>query len=306
MIKPERLCIGDTVGLISPAGPVKEELLYKGIHTLEDMGLGVRLGKHVGDKKCYLAGSDEDRVEDLNKMFSDPEVKGIFCVRGGYGSTRILHMIDYDLIMENPKIFVGYSDITALHLAIERSTGLVTFHGPMAAEMTEDFPLYNKRYLQEILFDACSSKEIKNPPGESAIESLFLGNVQGSIKGGNLSLLCSTIGTEYEIDTKGCIFFVEEIGEPPHKIDRMLNHLKMAGKFKDAAAIVFGQWTNCRDDRHPKYSVYSIMKEIAGEEKKPCLANLMIGHGKYNITIPLGCKAVIEGSRIYIEESGVL
>jgi len=151
MIKAERLYKGDTIGLISPAGPAEEDLLYSGIHTLEQMGFKIKLGNHVQERKYYLAGNDEDRAEDLNKMFSDPEVKGIFCVRGGYGSTRILHMIDYDIIAGNPKVFIGYSDITALHLAIEKKTGLVTFHGPMVTEMTGTFPLYNKCYLEKAL-----------------------------------------------------------------------------------------------------------------------------------------------------------
>ncbi len=306
MIKPQRLCKGDVIGLVSPAGPVKERYLHRGIRTLEDMGLRVKPGKHVMDKRYYMAGVDEDRAEDLNRMFADPGIKGIFCARGGYGSTRILDMVDYGLIARNPKVFIGYSDITALHLAIGEKTGLVTFHGPMVAEMTEVFPGYNRYYLEKVLFHPSPPGEIKEPPGEGSLEVLVPGDAEGLLKGGNLSLLCATLGTEYEIDTRDSIFFIEEIGEPPHKIDRMLNHLRMAGKFRDAAAVVFGQWTDCRDERHPEYSVSRILEDVASKEKKPCLANLMTGHSRYNITLPLGCRAVIEGGRIFIAESGVV
>lgn len=305
-IKAERLREGDTVGLVCPAGYVKEKALVQGIKTLEDMGLKVKLGAHVTDRYCYLAGKDRGRAEDLNRMFSDPQVKAVLCVRGGYGCTRILDMIDYNAIAQNPKILIGYSDITALHLAIAREVGLVTFHGPMVAEMGEDFPEYNMEYIRKALFHTSPLGEIKNPPNQEPVEVLVPGRAEGPVVGGNLSLLCATLGTRYEIDTRGCIFFVEEIGEPPHKIDRMLNHLRMAGKFKDASAIVFGQWTDCKDSKNPEYSVQRILEEIGQQEKKPCISNLMVGHGRYNITIPLGCRAVIEDGTIYITESGVI
>jgi muramoyltetrapeptide carboxypeptidase len=305
VIKARRLDIGDTVGLVSPAGPVKSATVQAGVATLEDMGLKVKMGNHVLDKKSYLAGTDSNRAGDINRMFADDQVKGIFCLRGGYGSTRILDMLDYDLILKNPKIVLGYSDITALHIAMAKKTGLVTFHGPMVSEMGKGFPEYNRVYLQKALFSDQCIGPIQNPQHEEPVEVLFPGSVRGPIKGGNLSLLCSTIGTEYELDTTGCLFFVEEIGEPPYKIDRMLNHLKMAGKFDRAAGIIFGQWTDCIDQKHPENGVDEIIKEIARSQRKPCISNVMIGHGRYNVTIPLGCSAIIDGGVLYIEEGGV-
>ncbi len=306
LIKAERLRKGDAVGLICPAGPVREELLTSGRAALETMGLEVRLGDHVKSKRGYLAGSDRDRAEDIDKMFRDASVKGIFCVRGGFGATRILELLDYRTIMQNPKVFVGYSDITALHLALGLRAGLVTFHGPMAAEMTESFPLYNRSCLEKAVFCAQPIGQVVNPEGQEPPVMAFPGVAQGPLRGGNLSLICSTIGTPYEIDTKGCILFLEEIGEPPYKIDRMLNHLRMAGKFRDAAALVFGRWKDCTDKKYPLHDMDSIIGEIAAREKKPCLSNLMIGHDTFNITIPINCRGLVDNGSLHITESGVL
>lgn len=305
-MKAKRLYGGDVIGLVCPAGRVSEPRLNQSIDILKNMGLRIKLGSHVRDSWGYLAGSDAARALDINRMFADQDVKGILCVRGGFGTTRILDMLDYDVIARNPKVFVGYSDITALHLALARRTGLVSFHGPMAAEMNQYFPEYNRSHFERALFCSQPIGEIVNPEGTKAPVTLYPGRVEGPIRGGNLSLLCSTIGTPYEIDTRGCIFFVEEIGEPPYKIDRMFTHLIMAGKFKDAKGFVFGQWKGCVDPKHSDRDVNSLLDEIADRYKKPCLSDLMIGHDKYNITIPMGCSGMIEGGRLYITESGVV
>ncbi|MBA1334794.1 MAG: Muramoyltetrapeptide carboxypeptidase [Firmicutes bacterium] len=305
MIKAKAICRGDTVGLVSPSGPVREETLLQGIANLERMGLRVKMGRHVLDREHYLAGEDAARAGDMNDMFRDDSIAGIFCVRGGYGVTRILDMLDYEGIRQNPKAVLGYSDITALHLALWKKAELVTFHGPMVAEMGDNFPRYNQDYMERALFSARCMGLVDNPPGEGPVKVLCPGEAEGRIVGGNLSLLCSTIGTPYEIDTTGSVFFLEEVGEPPYKIDRMLNHLRMAGKFRDAGAIVFGQWTGCEDAKYPGHTAENLLEDIAREENKPCLSNLMIGHGRYNITIPLGCRAVIENGKLYLTESGV-
>ncbi len=305
-MKAQRLKKGEQIGLVCPAGRVREEQLYQSISGLETMGLRVKLGSHVTDKRGYLAGSDKSRAEDINRMFGDPDIRGIFCVRGGFGATRILDMLDFKVIAGNPKVFVGYSDITALHLALEQKAGLISFHGPMAAEMTEAFPRYNRSYLDKALFCAGPMGEVLNPDGTEPPVTMFPGRAEGPIRGGNLSLICATMGTRYEIDTRGCIFFLEETGEPPYKIDRMLTHLWLAGKFEDASALVFGQWTDCTDKKYPDRNVNHLLTEIAAREKKPCLSNLMIGHDKYNITIPLNCMGLVEGGKLYITEGGVL
>lgn len=306
LIKPQRLYEGDNVGLISPAGPVKEDKLEKGMATLESLGLRVRLGTHARAAKGYLAGGDRDRAEDVYEMFNDPSVKGIFCIRGGFGATRILELLDYRTIIKNPKVFIGYSDITALHLALGKKAGLVTFHGPMVAEMTEYFPSYNLDSLKRALFSANAPGEVKNPKGEEPPRTIVPGTAQGPLRGGNISLICSTIGTPFEIDTEGCILFLEEIGEPPYRIDRMLTHLWMAGKFKNIAALVFGRWKGCTDEKVPDIPVEDLLADIALRIQKPCLSNLMIGHDKFNITIPLNCHGLVENGRLYITENGVL
>ncbi len=308
MQKVPRLRKGDSVGIVCPAGPVMEDRLDRGAAVLRALGLRVVFGEYAREARGYLAGSDGQRAEDINKMFGNPSIKAIFCARGGFGSMRILKYLDYRSIERNPKIFVGYSDITALHLALERTVGFVTFHGPMVAEMYEGFPFYNQRYLEGALFKAGPIGEIENPAGEKPPVAIMHGTAHGPLRGGNLTLISSTLGTPYGIDTRGCILFLEDIGEPVYRIHRMLTHLQMAGKLRDAAGLIFGQWRGRNDETMPAVAPYldELLADIAAEEGKPCISNVMIGHNKFNITIPLGCRGLIEDGRFYITEGGVL
>ncbi|MFP7479810.1 LD-carboxypeptidase [Terribacillus saccharophilus] len=284
---------GDTIGIVSPAGPIKREELEQGIKIVEALGLHVKLGKHVYDKNGYLAGTDSDRAADLNDMFKDDEVKGIICSRGGYGSGRIVEMLDYEAIKENPKVLLGYSDITYLHTVIRQRTGLITFHGPMVAhDMGEsDFAKLSYDLLQQFF----TPQDVVYTTAISPLEAIVHGKAAGALVGGNLSLLTSTLGTPDEIDTKGKLLLLEDVSEPPYKIDSMLNQLKMAGKLEQAAGILIGDFTDCESkDPETSLSFDQVLVDYLTDLEKPVLKGFRIGHCNPNITVPLGTEATMD------------
>lgn len=284
---------GDTIGIISPAGPIKREELEQGIKIVESLGLHVKLGKHVYDKYGYLAGTDSDRAADLNDMFKDNEVKGIICARGGYGSSRIVELLDYEVIKQKPKVLLGYSDITYLHTAIRQRTGLITFHGPMvASDMGEsDFAKLSYDLLQQFFIP----QDVVYTTAISPLEAIVHGRAAGALVGGNLSLLASTLGTPDEIDTKGKLLLLEDVSEPPYKIDSMLNQLKLAGKLEQAAGILIGDFTDC-DAKDPETSLSfdQVLVDYLTDLEKPVLKGFRIGHCNPNITVPLGTEATMD------------
>ena len=282
---PKALEKGDTIGLIAPAGPLRDIKIEEIKYELNRLGYKVKIGKSCYlSYKGYLSGKDEERALDLERMFLDKDVDAIICIRGGYGCARILNLIDFTIIRDNPKVFVGFSDITALHIAINQISNLVTYHGIMAASIKkwDDFTYSS-------LIKALNFKEellVENPSNEKLI-SLYGGCCEGSITGGNLSIIVSTLGTEYEINTKNKILFIEEIGEYTYKVDKMLNHLQMAGKFNDCNGIIFGEFTNCKKAFQNEEGILDILKEIAQKNKKPAIYNLKSGHCIPMVTIPL-------------------
>lgn len=284
---------GDTIGIVSPAGPIKREELEQGIKIVESLGLHVKLGKHVFDKYGYLAGSDSDRAADLNDMFKDNEVKGIICARGGYGSGRIVELLDYEVIKQKPKVLLGYSDITYLHTAIRQRTGLITFHGPMvASDMGEsDFAKLSYDLLQQFFIP----QDVVYTTAISPLEAIVHGRAAGALVGGNLSLLTSTLGTPDEIDTKGKLLLLEDVSEPPYKIDSMLNQLKLAGKLDQAAGILIGDFTDCEaKDPETSLSFDQVLVDYLTDLEKPVLKGFRIGHCNPNITVPLGTEATMD------------
>lgn len=290
-IKPQRLNIGDTVGVIAPASPPDQEKLKQGIQFLEKFGLKVKLGKNLKKKVGYLAGTDRERLEDFHEMFRDKDVKAVFCARGGYGTSRFASMIDYELIKKNPKIFWGYSDITFLHTAIYQETGLITFHGPMiATDLGEEIvdPI-SKQYFGH-LFDA---EEIIYTEKISSLEVLVEGVACGSIVGGNLSIIASTLGTPYEINTNGNLLFIEEINEEPRLVDRMLNQLYLGGKFNKLAGIVIGDFHQCISNTENSFTLDEILNHYMNLANKPAVKGFKIGHCTPHVAIPLGSHAVI-------------
>lgn len=309
MIKPKALQPGDLIGIIAPASPAPEEKVKLAIEQVEALGFRVKMTQSCYEKHGYLAGTDDRRAEDLNLMFRDPEVKGILCLRGGYGTPKILNKIDWAAIKANPKVFCGYSDITALHLGMNQISGLVTFHGPMAAsDIAGGMDDYSKDYWLRALTQTAPLGEISNPAGEE-IHCLVPGEASGELVGGNLALVAATIGTPYEIDTKGKILFLEDIGEEPYRVDRMLTQLALAGKFADAVGIVLGDWNDC-DPAKPEQSLslLEVFTEIVVPYGKPMIYNLQAGHCTPKVTLPFGVRAVLKAEEkvLVIEESATV
>ncbi|MBN1543331.1 LD-carboxypeptidase [candidate division KSB1 bacterium] len=284
--------------MVAPASPVFEaSSAEEGAQALENLGFRVKRGKHLLARWGYLAGSDEQRVEDLHDFFQDPEVKAIVALRGGYGTLRLLPLLDYDLIRRHPKILLGYSDLTSLHLAIHRLAGIVTFHGAVALSTFND---YSKDYLLRTLGRAEPCGPIKNPPH---LFPRLIGKIdrpaRGALVGGNLTLVCASLGTAHEIDTRGKILFLEEVGEEPYSIDRMLTQLGQAGKLQQAAGILVDRCAKCKPaDYKPAFnntlSVEEILEDRLGHLDSPVLINLSIGHVADKPVLPLGVDAEID------------
>jgi muramoyltetrapeptide carboxypeptidase len=295
MIKPKTLKKGDLIGITAPSGAVEDpSVVYEAEKGLKALGFEVKIAKSCFQKYGYLAGRDEERARDLNRLFQDKDVSGILCIKGGYGATRILDMLDYDMIRENPKAFIGYSDITALHLAFHKYCDLVTFHGPVGYDVTPSFEEYSKSFFLKALTTGRPVGELFNPP-DREIRCFYPGKAKGPLIGGNLSLIAATIGTKYEIDTKGKLRLLEDIDERPYRVDRMLTQLLMAGKLHDCSGIILGDWKNC-DPEYPEksLSLTEIFNDILLPLKKPTLSNLAAGHCTRKLTVPFGAEAVLD------------
>lgn len=303
MLRARALKLGDCIGVISPSSPVKLEVFQGGIKYLKDQGFKIALGKYSLEKsKGFLAGSEEQRLYDMHQMFKDPNINAIFCSRGGYGSLSLLDKIDYELIKRNPKIFLGYSDITALHIAIGQNSDLITFHGPMVSDLTENSPEYNRLMLKRTIMHSSSIGEISHPEKDTKV--IYPGRTMGRLTGGNLSLICSTLGTDFEIDCKDKILVMEEVGEPSYKIHRMIIQLALAGKLRDAAGFIIGEFYNCIEEE--EYPLDKMLEDLFLTYKKPVIYGVKCGHGPYKATLPLGCTAIINNDKLIIEERAVM
>ena len=299
MIKPKPLQQGDSVAIIAPASPTDKNLIDKCVDSLNQLGLKVVVGESCLSEHGFLSGTDDIRANDINCMFADKNIKGIFALRGGYGCARLLNLIDFKLIKKNPKIFVGYSDITALHIAINQKSKLITYHGPMiSTELIKGLDEYSANYYKKFIFENDTVEELYNPE-EDNLEIINNGISSGQLIGGNLSLICSSLGTKYEINTKNKILFLEEVGEVPYKVDRMLTHLKQSGKLKDANGIILGDFTDCVAPKDKKsLSLDDIFNEIILPLKKPTIYNLACGHCLPTLTLPLGAKIRLDANNI--------
>lgn len=317
MNKPKKLKMGDKVAVVAPSSATDLKSVENGELKLRSLGL-----KPVMFPTCYtnyghLSAKDEERAKDINDSFRDDSIKGIICLRGGYGTPRILNMLDYEMIKKNPKVFMGFSDITSLHVAFNQICSMVTFHGPMAtsnfAKIKNDnvsFESYTYNSMSKNIFTNEPAGLYINPPGEELI-SYNGGTAEGMITGGNLTLLVSTLGSEYELDAKDKIIFIEEIGEPVYKIDRMLTSLSLAGKFKDCKAVIFGTFTNCnREEKAYEGGLDLTLDEVINNTvvpfNKPIIGNFRAGHNFPQPTIPLGTLVKVDAhnNKIIFMESG--
>lgn len=297
IIKPPKLSRGDTIAVISPAGPLLDTtLLDSGVRYLERMGYHVVVGRSATRVHGYLAGTDQQRLDDLHLMFADKRVKAIIALRGGYGTTRLLSRINYTLIRRNPKILAGFSDVTALQLALWKKCRLVTFHGPMlSADLAGRIDAFTEEQFWRMVTSAHPAGRIRFPKSVH-LRTLHGGVTSGRLLGGNLSLVCSLLGTPYHPGFKDTILFLEEIAEEPYRIDRMLTQLRNASILANAKGILTGQFTNCvpADMKKPSLTVSRILRENALLTSHPFLANLPFGHVRRKLTFPIGIRAKLD------------
>jgi muramoyltetrapeptide carboxypeptidase len=303
-IKPKKLKKEQTVGIVAPASPCNEDKqIHFAIETVESLGFVVKEGKHLYDRHGYFAGRDQDRAADINEMFADDEVEAIITLRGGYGSARTLPYLDYDIIRQNPKIIIGYSDVTALLNAITLKTGLVTFHGPDAETRYTPYMLSE---FKKILTASESPLSIGSPPAFEAqegwveytnrLERIVPGRVKGQLMGGNLTLLVDLLGTPYEPDFQGKIIFLEAVGITSDEVDRQMSHLWLAGKLQQVVGIVFGQFVDI--SYVPVWAKRFTLEEVLAERcltlNIPAISGMMIGHIDDQATVPIGCEAELD------------
>lgn len=310
MLKGKKLQKGDTIGLIGPSGAVRTEgAIERAVETIRRAGFRVKLGESCGKKYGYLSGTDELRARDVNAMFADPQVDAIVCTRGGYGTMRMLDLLDYEAIRTHPKIFVGYSDITAMHIAMLEKSDLVTFHGPMPVSNWSDGPMepFTRGSLFNTLMNGGPVGEIVNPEGYEK-KTVNPGACEGLLVGGNLSLIVGLLGTPYELNTKDRILFIEDVGEKTYAIDRMLTHLRLAGKFDDCAGVVLGDFKNCEME-YPGYSftIEEIVRDVVAPCGKPIFSGLQSGHCTPKLTLPFGvnCRMDADACTLTVLEPAV-
>ena len=289
--RPMPLRAGDLVGVVAPSSPVDPNRLKRGLRALDRMGLQVIEAPYLYKQWGFLAGSDENRAAALQEMFLREDVKGIFCARGGYGAGRILPYLDLRLIRRQPKVFLGSSDVTILHLALTQRAGFITFHGPMVEPdlSRRDNPT-TLRSLRALILNGL--------PFEGTTPGRFLARerrITGELTGGNLSLVTFSLGTPFSIETRGKVLFLEEVNEEPYRIDRMLTHLKLAGKLDGVKGVVFGEMVGCEPRRRrSRFSVRDILTQFARDVEFPCFANFPSGHGRENVVLPMGGRITLE------------
>lgn len=298
-----------TIGIISPASPQRnDDYLHRGVQYLESLGYRVKLGKHALKRyNGYLAGDDEQRKHDLEAMFADKKIDAIFCARGGYGSSRLLRTINYDLIAAHPKVFVGFSDITALQAAIFRKTGLITFSGAMpSVDMRDEFDPYAEEIFWRVLTSTEALGTINQPDD---IVPLHAGKVRGRLYCGTLSLFASLCGTPFAPQYAKSIALFEDIGEEPYRIDRMLSQLENAGAFAKIRGIALGQFTNIPTSRAatPQPLLSTILQEYLQRLQLPAVGNVLFGHQPRKLTLPYGATTILDGNQgtLAIAEAGV-
>ena len=306
VVKPAALRPGDLVVLVAPAAPVGQQTIDDAVAGLEAMGLRVRVADHATTNHGYLAGTDEQRAASFNAAFADPEVKGVFPVTGGYGVTRILDKLDYELIRKNPKVLAGYSDITGLHIALNQKAGLVTFHGPNWTTLMkrdgEDRVWPTKWSMRAIMADRYADA---GTPGYALdVDDLTTkpltmvpGKARGRLIGGNLSLVAAMMGTPYEIETEGRVLFLEDTREEPYRVDRMLSTLRLAGKLDKCAAVLLGDFTYVPpkgETVREGFTVEEVLAQYFAAAPYPVIAQWPTGHIRPNATLPVGAMAEVD------------
>jgi len=293
-VKPPALQPGDMVGIVAPASNIKRELLESGCQALRALGYKPFYFDSILEQDIYFAGSVQRRVRELEEMFTRPEIRAVVCARGGYGANYLLNKLDIEKIRSHPKIFVGYSDVTTLLTYFADAAGLVTFHGPM---ITKDFS-HSGGVDVGSWQAALGGKPEWSVGAESGVKPLVEGYAEGILYGGCLSMLVASLGTPYEIQTKGTILFIEDVAAKPFQIDRMLMHLKLAGKLRDLRGIIFGEMLDCVPSRDQDYTLEQVVLRVGGDLGLPVAFGLRSGHvTRGNVTLPIGVRAELNVSQ---------
>ena len=283
-VRPTRLKPGDTIGIVAPAGPFDPQKFMKGKTVLESMGFQTFFDEGIFQKHGFLAGTDIQRSDQVNRLFADPSVQAIVCARGGYGSMRILPFLDFETIQTHPKIFLGFSDVSALLSILYDRCGLVTFHGPLVTTLAKA----TEKTIMAMKTALTSDVSLELIPEDSSV--IKTGVCSGILTGGNLTTLCHLIGTPYAPNFKGKILLLEDVGEMPYRIDRMLTQMKLTGCFNEIAGLILGTFKECGQ----LYEVVEIFNNIFEEADIPILAGFDMGHGEHNLTVPMGLGATLD------------
>ncbi len=316
LIKPPVLKAGSTIAIVAPASGVAGGEILDAAATLRNLGFNVKIGQHLTRGFGYLAARDDKRAEEFMKFIRDPEVNCVMAVRGGYGVMRILPLLDFDEIRANPKVIMGYSDITALLNAIYQRSNMIAFHGPVATSTFDRYTLDSfRRTVMKVApaGEFSESDEFKGTVfSEARASAIVKGKAQGRLVGGNLSLVTAVMGTPYDIDTKGKILFLEEVQEEPYKVDRMLMQLVLGGKLQGCAGVALGRFTKCEaSSRSGEFrlslSLEEVLRDILEPLKIPVVYGLSIGHIKSKLTVPVGALATLDATArtITIDEASV-
>lgn len=317
LIKPPHLAPGATLGIVAPASAAPDpKNVERALDALEALKFKIKLAPNVHKRHGFLAGSDRERASDLMKMFGDRKVDGIICVRGGYGSGRLLPMLDYELVRKNPKVFIGYSDITSLHCAFLVESELISFHGPMlnsdfAHDTMPDFA--TQSFLRTLMRPEAAGDLAAGYKGKVKAKTLRPGVVNGPLLGGNLTLLSATLGTKWMPSLKGAILFFEDLDEVPYHVDRMLTQLLNAGVLQQVAGVAIGINVNCEDPKAKKAKEYrqtleDVFRDRLLPLKVPVVMNLPFGHMEHNATLPVGVNVTLDATnaRLIIGEAAVV
>lgn len=293
-VKPSRLNPGDTIGIVAPAGPFDRGKFLKGKAVLESAGFRTFFDETIFRKHGFLAGNDVQRADQVNRLFADPSIQAVICARGGYGSMRMLPFLDVETIRKHPKIFFGFSDISALLSVIQDWCGLIPFHGPVVTTLANA----PEETITSLLTILTSEKTLELTPENGII--IKPGVASGRMAGGNLTTLCHLVGTPYAPFFNGNILLLEDIGEAPYRIDRMLTQMKLAGCFNGISGLVLGSFKDCG----PSNEIFNVVRCIFEDTDVPILAGFDIGHGKRNFTIPLGLSATLnaDGKQLSFHE----
>jgi muramoyltetrapeptide carboxypeptidase len=315
IVKPRGLRRGDAIGVVAPAGPVDRERMERALARVRERGFRTKTYGDIYRSRGYLAGDDATRAAEFMAAFADPETACVWCARGGYGVVRILERLDYEIIGRNPKVFVGFSDITLLHLAIQQRTGLVTFHGPNLQDgfgRPDDMPPANEAALWQTVLAADVQQERGSRSHRgytfdlSGVENVDVqpictGIATGRLIGGNLAVICGVVGTPFEVDTTGRILFLEDISERAYRIDRYLSQLKLAGKLSAVAGILLGTFSFEEGERTEEQSdIHALFKEYLEPLGVPVLAGFPAGHERYNLALPIGALVKVDADQMCV------